>query len=143
MEITSGRFVKILPEAERGAHLYRLIAYYYLGELKVLLLTAGLSLPCVIRFMNKLMKFRIYSAVVGGLVLAPIAAHAQASPAATTGATTTADATGTDVRGDRTEHHDYGWIGLAGLLGLAGLMGRKRDDRYDTTRRSDQTGRGR
>jgi len=86
------------------------------------------------RFMNKSIKLHVYVAVAAGLALSPIAAHAQASPAATAGGTTTtSDATGTYGRGDRNDHHDYGWIGLAGLLGLAGLMGRKRDNRYDTT----------
>ena len=99
----------------------------------------------VTSFMNRSIKLHVYAAVAAGLALSPIAAHAQASPAATAGGTTTtSNATGTDARGDRNDHHGYGWIGLAGLLGLAGLMGRKRDDRYDTTRigtrRSDQTG---
>ena len=95
--------------------------------------------------MNKLLKLHIYAAAAAGLALSPIAAHAQASPPATAGGTTTtSDVTGTDVRGDRNDHHDYGWVGLAGLLGLAGLMRRNRDDRYDTagsrTRRSDLAG---
>ena len=95
--------------------------------------------------MNKSIKLHVYAAVAAGLALSPISAHAQASPAATAGVTTTtSDAPGTDTRGDSNDHHDYGWIGLAGLLGLAGLMGRKRDDRYDTTSggigRSDPTG---
>ena len=111
----------------------------------MLLLTAEIRLQRVIHFMNKLTKLRIYAAVAAGFALSPIAAHAQASPAATAGATTTtADTTGTDVRRDRNDHHDYGWIGLAGLLGLAGLMGRNSDNRYDTvngrTRRSDLAG---
>jgi hypothetical protein len=89
--------------------------------------------------MNKSVKLHVYAALAAGLMLLPIAAHAQASPAATAGGTTTAsDATRTD-----TDRHDYGWIGLAGLLGLAGLMGRKRDGRYSTassgTTRSDVT----
>ena len=114
--------------------------------MKVLLFTAEISLQRVIWFMNKLTKFRIYAALAAGLALSPIAAHAQASPAATAAGTTTTmtDATGTDARGDRNNHHDYGWIGLAGLLGLAGLMGRNRDDRYEAangrTRRSDLAG---
>ena len=95
--------------------------------------------------MNKSVKLHVYAAMAAGLMLLPIAAHAQASPAATAGGTTTAsDATSTDTRGDRTDRHDYGWVGLAGLLGLAGLMGRKRDGRYSTassgTTRSDVTG---
>jgi hypothetical protein len=107
-------------------------------------MTADMSSQPVYQFMNKFIKLHVYAAVAAGLALSPVAVHAQASPAATAGGTTTtSDVTGTDARGDRNDHHDYGWIGLAGLLGLAGLMGRKRDDRYDTTssgRRSDVTG---
>jgi MYXO-CTERM domain-containing protein len=86
-------------------------------------------------------KLHIYAAVAAGLALSPMAAHGQASPAATGAETTTYNSTTTDDRGDRREHHNYGWIGLLGLLGLAGLMRKNRDDvaRYNTTttRRSD------
>jgi hypothetical protein len=104
-----------------------------------------MSLQHVISFMNKSIKLHVYAAVAAGLALSPIAAHAQTSPTGNArGITTTSDATGTDVRGDRNDRHNYGWIGLAGLLGLAGLMGRKRDDRYGTassgSRRADLAG---
>lgn len=101
-----------------------------------MLFTAETSLQRVISFMNKSIKLHVYAAVAAGLALLPIAAHAQASPAANDRGTTTttSDATANDTRGDRNDHHDYGWIGLAGLLGLAGLMRKSRDDRYDRSR---------
>ena len=95
--------------------------------------------------MNKSIKLHVYAVVAAGIALSPIAAHAQTSPSGDAGATTTtADATGTDAPGYRTEHHNYGWIGLAGLLGLLGLMRRDRRDGYNAgnsaTRRSDLAG---
>jgi LPXTG-motif cell wall-anchored protein len=105
-----------------------------------------MSLQRVISFMNKSIKLHVYAAVAAGLALSPIAVHAQTSPTGNArGTTTMSDATGIDARGDRNDHHNYGWIGLAGLLGLAGLMGRKnRHDRYDTassgSRRADLAG---
>lgn len=64
--------------------------------------------------------------------LSPIAMPAQTSPGTTPATTTTSDTI--YDRGEREEHHNYGWIGLLGLAGLAGLMRKKDDDRrYDTT----------
>ena len=43
-----------------------------------------------------------------------------------------------DDRGDRREHHNYGWIGLLGLLGLTGLMRKRQEDRHvDYSARTD------
>ena len=85
-------------------------------------------------------KLRLYALLAAGLALSPVAARAQASPAATTSETTTYNST-TDDRGTQREHHNYGWIGLLGLLGLTGLMrrGTERRDVYETTdtRRTD------
>jgi hypothetical protein len=91
---------------------HRIIPYRYSGRLT----TSDINSQRVIRFMNKSVKLHVYAALAAGLMLLPIAAHAQASPVATAGGTTTAsDATSTDTRGDRTDGHDYGWVGLAGL----------------------------
>jgi hypothetical protein len=81
-------------------------------------------------------QLRLLAGVAAGLALSPLAAHAQVSPAATAGETTTSspvDTTG--YRGERHEHHNYGWIGLLGLLGLTGLMrrGPERREVYGTT----------
>ena len=43
-----------------------------------------------------------------------------------------------DDRGDRREHHNYGWIGLLGLLGLTGLMRKRHENRQiDYSDRTD------
>jgi hypothetical protein len=43
-----------------------------------------------------------------------------------------------DDRGDRREHHNYGWIGLLGLLGLTGLMRKRHENRQiDYSDRAD------
>lgn len=79
-------------------------------------------------------KLQVVTAAAFALALSPLVAHAQTSPAATTGETSTYNATTTDDRGMNREHYNYGWVGLLGLLGLTGLM-RKRDgrvERYDT-----------
>lgn len=60
--------------------------------------------------------------------LSPLVASAQTTPETATAAVSPAN-TGLTTDYDRSEHHDYGWIGLAGLLGLAGLMGKNRADR--------------
>lgn len=73
-------------------------------------------------------KLRALATVCAALALSPLAALAQTSPA-TSPEMTPSDTAMMSDRGDRQEHHNYGWIGLAGLLGLAGLMGRKHDDR--------------
>jgi len=61
-------------------------------------------------------------------ILTLVAALAlSATAVAQTGSSDTAGSNGTTStqRGDDTQHHDYGWIGLLGLVGLAGL--RKQD----------------
>ncbi|MBA3882403.1 MAG: WGxxGxxG-CTERM domain-containing protein [Chthoniobacterales bacterium] len=74
----------------------------------------------------KMHKLCLLGVVCAATTLAPIAATAQPSPAATTSARVV------DDRDDN--HHDYGWVGLLGLLGLAGLMKKRHDDhRHDTT----------
>ncbi len=74
----------------------------------------------------KLKKLYLVSAACALVVLSPLVAGAQISPAPTVRDITTTV--------DRDDDHDYGWIGLLGLIGLAGLMGKKKDDRrYETT----------
>lgn len=118
---------------------HRAIPYQSLGGVIISSSTADISSQRVISFMNKSIKLHVYAAVAAGLALCPIAAHAQTSPAAATRSDTAA----ADARGDRDEHHDYGWIGLAGLLGLIGLIRKNRHNHYDTTstgsRRPDLT----
>ena len=108
---------------------HRAIPCQPLGELIVRVFTAAVNLQRIVSFLNKSIKLHVYTVVAAGLALSPIAAHAQTSPAAAT----RSDTGTTDARGDRNEHHDYGWIGLAGLLGLLGLMRKNRHNHYDTT----------
>ena len=69
------------------------------------------------------------------LSLSPLAAYGQASASP---ATTSSQTTVADDRGDRREHHNYGWIGLLGLLGLTGLMRKRQEDRHiDYSERTD------
>lgn len=78
-------------------------------------------------------KLRVLAAVCAAIASSPLAAVAQTTPATSPGVTTS-DTTMVNDRGDRREHHNYGWIGLVGLLGLAGLMGKKYDPRlHDAT----------
>ena len=61
--------------------------------------------------------------------------QATASPATTTDQTT-AQSTTRD-QGNRSDHSNWGWIGLVGLLGLAGLMKRHDVDTYNRSNRTD------
>ena len=72
------------------------------------------------------------------LSLAPFAAYGQASASPATNPTTYSQTTVADDRGDRREHHNYGWIGLLGLLGLTGLMRKRHENRQiDYSDRAD------
>lgn len=86
---------------------------------------------------NQHKKRCAYATIAAALTLSPLAALSQVAPAnSPNDAATTRQTTTTDDRGYRTEHHNYGWIGLLGLLGLAGLV-RRRDDRVTYTDRTD------
>ncbi len=56
---------------------------------------------------------RAVAALCIAFALSPIAMSAQTFPGTTPVTTTTSDTTYN--RGEREEHHDYGWIGLLGL----------------------------
>jgi len=72
------------------------------------------------------------------LSLSPFAAYGQTSASPVTNATTSSQTTVADDRGDRRQHHNYGWIGLLGLLGLTGLMRKRQEDRHvDYSDRTD------
>jgi hypothetical protein len=78
---------------------------------------------------NQNRKLCAYAAMAIALSLSPLAAYGQTSASPTTNATTSSQTTVADDRGDRREHHNYGWIGLLGLLGLTGLMRKRHEDR--------------
>src|ERR1044071_10521873 len=90
---------------------------------------------------NQNRKLCAYAAMAIALSLSPLAAYGQASASPATNATTYGQTTVADDRGDRREHHNYGWIGLLGLLGLAGLMRKRQDERH--VQYSDRTDTGR
>jgi hypothetical protein len=87
---------------------------------------------------NQNRKLCAYAAMAIALSLSPLAAYGQASASPPTNATTSSQTTVADDRGDRREHHNYGWIGLLGLLGLMGLMRKRQEDRQvDYSDRTD------
>jgi hypothetical protein len=80
---------------------------------------------------NQNKKLCAYATMVIALSLSPLAAYGQTSASPANNATTTSSQTTVaDDRGDRREHHNYGWIGLFGLLGLTGLMRKRQEDRH-------------
>jgi MYXO-CTERM domain-containing protein len=74
-------------------------------------------------------KLCAYAAMAIALSLSPLAAYGQTSSSPATNATSS-QTTVADDRGDRPQHHNYGWIGLLGLLGLTGLMRKRQDTTY-------------
>jgi hypothetical protein len=71
------------------------------------------------------------------LSLSPLAAYGQTTASPATNAPTSSQTTVADDRGDRREHHNYGF-GLLGLLGLTGLMRKRQEDRHvDYSDRTD------
>jgi hypothetical protein len=87
---------------------------------------------------NQNRKLCAYAAMAIALSLSPFAAYGQTSASPVTNATTSSQTTVADDRGDRRQHHNYGWIGLLGLLGLTGLMRKRQEDRHvDYSDRTD------
>jgi len=87
---------------------------------------------------NQNKKLCAYAAMAIALSLSPLATYGQTTASPATNATTYSQTTAADDRGDRREHHNYGWIGLLGLLGLTGLMRKRQEDRQvDYSARTD------
>jgi len=78
---------------------------------------------------NQSKKLCAYAAMAIALSLSSLAAYGQTSASPATNPSTSSQTTVADNRGDRREHHNYGWIGLLGLLGLTGLMRKRQEDR--------------
>lgn len=78
---------------------------------------------------NQNRKLCVYAAMAIAFSLSPLAAYGQTSTSPATNPTMSSQTTVADDRGDRREHHNYGWIGLLGLLGLTGLMRKRHEDR--------------
>jgi MYXO-CTERM domain-containing protein len=87
---------------------------------------------------NQNKKLCAYAAMAIALSVSPLATYGQTTASPATNATTYSQTTAADDRGDRREHHNYGWIGLLGLLGLTGLMRKRQEDRQvDYSARTD------